>query len=394
MRTRLTFAVIAALLLCGSPAFAVELLYTWNQGDVHRFQYEDQTRMEVAMPGMGGMGIQMPGMSAGGGGVSVDMAVRTTFAMKIRSVDAAGNADAELLVEKLTVLAGGQVLGTLDQLPEEARRARATIDRKGRVVFKRLLTVYFADDQVYVAVRADEKGLSATGGVRTEEGEITLDAVAGIDRKTGKVTASASIKDKPTALTRTRVKEDTPKVDTLPAALFDLLVLPDGDLLPGSTVTMKTPMTSMAVAMGKLDAGIADLTFKSRTDTAEVPGKAAPAPAATEEEDEEDGFGDADDGDDMGDDMGGMGMGGMGMGGMGMGMGMGGMATGGTRAQAPAAGTDAPPTATFDVDVASRFDTGAGKLLDVEGSVDTSMDMAGMGKTRITSRFKLQRLEK
>ena len=52
---------VALVLFTAGSASAVEFNYTWKKGDVHRFQYEDDSTIEMKMAG-GMPGMQMPGM--------------------------------------------------------------------------------------------------------------------------------------------------------------------------------------------------------------------------------------------------------------------------------------------------------------------------------------------
>lgn len=385
---RVLLAVL--ILVFAFPATAAELLYQWNKGDVHRFHYEGKSTMQVSMPGMpamGGMGIQMPGMQMGGGGISTDVEVQTDFLMKVLSVDAAGNADMELVVEKLTVLGGGKVIATLETLPEAARVGRATLDRKGRAVFKRITTVYFEEERIYVAVRADENGVTASGGVRTQDGEVYLNTAASVDRKTGKVSVSASLSDRKAPAVK--VKEDTSKLDALPMELFELMVLPEGNMQPGSEASVRTPVTTMTTTLASLKGEVATLKMSSHTDTSKVTQMGDTSGAGGGDDDEE--------ADEDEDEEGGAVL----QTGLGVGMGLdpfGGAAgdkkvKAGRKPEGSGAGDEAMPSTKMTVDLMCQFDVSAGRLMRVEGSSETGTDMGGGGSTKVASTFVLVRAE-
>jgi hypothetical protein len=174
-------------------------------------------------------------------------------------------------------------------------------------------------------------------------------------------------------------------VDVLPKQIFEMMVLPEGDVLPGSRADISTPFGDIAV------------TFREQTDKivrlqTQMAGKKVEAPAeATAEAPEELGAGDTED---VGEDsdgapqMNGMAMGGMpaGMPGMAGMPGAGGAKKGARQGAAPAAGMK------MDLDVTSGFDVAAGRLLSIEGTGGMNMDMAGSGGMKQSSRFTLSRL--
>ncbi len=350
----------AALVLCtAGSASAVEFNYIWKKGDVHRFQYEDDSKIEMKMPGgMGGM--QMPGMSMGEGGMSAQMKVQSTFSQKVLSVKPDGTAQVELTLEKMDLVQGGQKLAALNQIPPAARKVKAEVDRKGHAKFFKMVTVYVQEDRTVVGVhdlKTGPKGASAS----MRAGDTRVDVVAAVDPKTGSVSLAMQEKKVPPALKAVKVKAEDPGVDVLPKQIFEMMVLPEGQMDPGSRVEVKTPMGPMATTLSKMEGNVAQLrttVAQSATAPSSEGGDARPsededsAPAA----------------------MGGMDMGGMNMGGM------------------PSAGGDSSDAmgSKTEVDVTSGFDVAAGRLLHVEGTMDMEQSMGGSGMT-VHSRFSLRR---
>ncbi|MBW2700712.1 MAG: hypothetical protein JRF33_07805, partial [Deltaproteobacteria bacterium] len=338
-------------------ASAIEMNYKWKKGDVHRFRYQDDSRVTMKMGGMAGMAA----------GMDVSMKVKSTFAMKVLKTLPGGKAEVELTIESMDLYQGTRKLPALKKIPVAARKVKATVDRKGRATFHRMVTVYFHDDQVYLGVRKAEGGpghVSASVSAGGPEGGVEVDLVAHIDPKTGRIVASAKITERPPALRKVKIKQEDPGVDILPKEIFEMMVLPDGDISAGGKVSMDVPGASVkiGVSLDSLIKGVAKLHFKTEMQ-ATGPGDVAAVAAAD----------DAADMDDAGaDDMSGMpGMGGMGgMGGMpgmggaggmpGMGgaggmPGMGGGAGGGTQAT--------PGGMEMNTDAHTRFDVKKGRLL-------------------------------
>ncbi|MBN1209357.1 MAG: hypothetical protein JXB05_31185 [Myxococcaceae bacterium] len=395
---RLSRVLAAGLaLFVSSSALAVELNYQWKKGDKHRFQYEDDTVFEMAMSG------GMPGMAAMGG-AGMRMKVQTNFTQKVLAVRKDGTADVELTVEKLDLFQGGAKVASIAQIPPAARVVKAEVDRKGHAKFYQMVTVYMQDDQVFVGVKAHAGPTSASGSATV--GNQQVDVVAAVDPKTGKVTASMKVTERPPALKKVVIKQEDPGVDVLPKQIFDMMVLPEGSMEPGSRVDVAMPLGKISVELSALEGTLAKLRSRMDGKKVEVPTsadqqvvhargsskkKAAVVHASAEGDEMEMGAGDTEDtGEEMGEmpsgdmDMGGMDMGGMDMGGMDMGGAPGGegMAAGG----APSAGMK------MAFDVTCGFDVAAGKLMTLAGTMASDMSMGGMGSMKVNSRFSLKRV--
>ena len=376
-------SLAAALVLFASgSASAVELNYQWKKGDVHRFQYEDDSTIEMKMPGgMGGMpGMQMPGMEMGQGGMNVRMKVQSVFSQKVLSVRPDGTAEVELTLEKMDLISGDKRTTTLDQIPPAAKKVKAEVDRKGNAKFYKMVTVYIQEGRTVVGVhnlKAGPRGASAS----MTAGDTRVDVVAAVDPKKGTITlAMEEKKAPPPALKAVKIKEEDPSVDVLPKQIFDMMVLPEGDMSPGGRYEVTTPMGAMATTLAEIENNMAQMRTTVAQKT-EVPAGEGEVGAAEQES------GDGDEGGSA-QAMGGMNMGGgmPGMGGMNMGGGMPGMGSGSGNDASLAMGMK------VDLDVTSGFDVAAGRLVRIEGTQVTDQSMGGMGGMKVHSRFSLQRL--
>jgi hypothetical protein len=383
--SRLAAACLALLL--SAPALAVELNYKWKKGDTHRFSYEDDTTLEMAMAGMPGMP-GMPGMGPGGG---MKMKVQTVFSQKVLGVRPDGTADVELTVEKLDFFQGGQKVANISQVPPAARVVKAEVDRKGKAKFYQMVTVYMKEDRMLLGVHKVQAGPRGAS-VSAEVGDQKVEVVASVDPKTGTITAAMKTTERPPpALKAVQIKEEDPGVDVLPKQIFEMMVLPDGNIDPGSETRVAMPFGNLVVALDAVEAGTARLKTRmegQRVGTDTQPGAKVSVQQKSDEGEMEMNMEAGAEG--MGANMGGMpsmgGMPGMGsMGGMNMGGAPGGMGD----------SEDAPPPAgmKMDADVATGFDVAKGQLLTIAGTVGTDTDMGG-GRMRTVSRFSLKRIPK
>jgi len=243
--------------LLAASASAVELSYTWKPGDVHRFRYQDTTHMQMSMGGMGAMA-----------GASAALRVETEFSQKVLAVRPDGVAEVELTVEKLSVFQGDKQLAGLKEIPRPARVVRAEVDRKGHARFLRMVTVYLRDDRFYMGIHKAEAGpgrVAVSAGADTPEGGVSVDLVATIDPKTGKLTASASVEERPPELRKVKIREDDPAVDVLPKNIFEMMVLPDGELAPGQTVEVTLPFVALTVNLQEMAGPVAKLRLETKT---------------------------------------------------------------------------------------------------------------------------------
>jgi hypothetical protein len=331
---------LVALLIC-STAGAIELNYQWKQGDVHRFDYQDETKFVMSA---GAMGAQ-----------TMTLKVMSTFSQKVLSVAADGTAEIEFTLEKLQLQQGNRQASTLKQIPPLARTARAEVDTKGHAKFVQMVTMYVHENRVYLGVRkfaAGPDGASASVEAGGPEGGVAVDLVAAIDPKTGKVTASAKAREIPAELKKVTLKQDDPGVDVLPRQIFELMVLPEGQFSPGGSLQTDTPFGKISATLETFEKGLAKLTMTIEGKQVAVGAGGLPP--------------DGDAPPDMGAMMGGQ---------------LGGMLGGG-----PGGGMKA------DVASSLRFDVGVGKLLQIKGQIKTEMSMGGMAGVKTDTAFDLKRI--
>ena len=368
------FSLLALpLLVAAAPASAAELVYNWKTGTTVAYHYQDETALTMelpnlgAMPGMGSTGGMFGGMGAmggggGGGGITSRLKVSSDFTQKVGRVFPDGSAEVTFEVTSLQVEQDGRSLGTLTSFPPEARTLNGRMDRKGHLLLEEDLKVYLVDNKVVIGLQAGGSGASATVEAGDGDERVSVKVFAGVDPKTGQVTASATMQTAP-AKGEAQVTGETPSVEALPVGLLDLLVLPDGDFRPGSVTEVKHPFGTLSCTAESFDAGIAKMRVKS---TAAVNTRQVAAPAGKQAftvsgEQGEDSFG-------MEMDVVGE----------------------------PGEDDEAPPMAgmpemktNLDVDVAGQFDTARGALVRVSGTVKMNTEAAGM-TMKTDSTFSLQ----
>jgi hypothetical protein len=148
----------------------------------------------------------------------------------------------------------------------------------------------------------------------------------------------------PPALKAVEVKEEDPGIDVLPKQIFEMMVLPEGDMTPGGRYEVATPAGAMAMTLATVEENIAQLHTTVAQNTS-----AAQAEAMANAQDGDEG------------------------------------ATGGMQG-----GADMGQK--VDMDVTSGFDVAAGRLVRIEGTQTIDQSMGDMGGMKTRSRFALQRL--
>jgi hypothetical protein len=117
---------------------------------------------------------------------------------------------------------------------------------------------------VVIGLEAGGTGAGATVEAGDGDERVTVKVFAGVDPKTGQVTASATMQTAP-AQGEAAVTSDTPSIEALPVGLLDLLVLPDGDFRPGSVTEVKHPFGTLSCTAESFDAGVAKMRVRSST---------------------------------------------------------------------------------------------------------------------------------
>lgn len=340
---------LLSLLVVATTAHAVELTYTWKKGDVHRFAYADDSTINVSMMGMPSAPLRL--------------AVNSTFSEKVLGVRADGSADVELVVEKLEVKQGGKVVATLDLVPPPARRVLAVVDRKGRFTFERMVSVYLSENQPSLVVSGS--GGPGKASASASANGTTLQVVAAYDPKTGRLSASSSVTrtEEQAPEAKAAVREEDPHVDALPKQLLALMVLPDGDLEPGATMTVRSMLGDLSVGLAPLEAKTAKL--RVRLDGNDVQLGAGKVTATNPNDGTTTELGEEPPPE---------------------------MAMGGAMPGMPGMGAQPTAGAQQNVDLLGSFDLGKGRLLGVEGTVSQTMSMGGMGGVTVAGTFSLKRL--
>lgn len=231
---------------------AVDLAYTWRVGDEHRFRYRDATTFAVGGPHQA----LAPPLRLG---------TETVFAEQVERVSADGSAVLTLTVESLALCVEGNRIATLHDLPDHVRRLEATVDRKGNLTLARRVTAWSAQGTVYLAT-----GTEALDDGPTPAGDGEAWRVfATVDATTGHVTPTPGPEPP-------RIPADALSVEALPLDLFDLLVLPDGGLDAGDTLSLSVPGIQVETTLTRVTGGIADLSLRIGTTVqaalAEAPG--------------------------------------------------------------------------------------------------------------------------
>lgn len=369
-------ALLAALplSLAVARAEAAELVYNWKTGATVAYHYQDESALTVelpnlgAMPGMGGMGGMLGGLGmgggGGGGGITTRIKVASDFTQKVGRVFPDGSAEMLFEVTSLQVEQDGRALGTLTDFPAEARTLKGRMDRKGHLVLEQELKVFMVGNKVVVGVQTGGASASAQVEAGDDDARVSVKVFAGVDPKTGKVTASATMQTSQ-AKGDEKVTGETPSVEALPLGLLDMLVLPDGDFRPGAVTEVKHPFGTLSCTAESFDAGIAKMRVKSST-TVNTKQMAAPSGKqafSVSGDDDEESFG--------------------------MEMEMEGFDTETGDDEAPPMAAMPEMNASLDADVTGQFDAARGALVQVAGTVKMNTDAGGM-KLKTDSTFSLQ----
>lgn len=398
-----TLAALAFAALCGPfavPAHAVELNYKWKVGDVHRFRYQEDTRFKL--PAVAGLAL---GGLAGNAG-ALNIQVRSTFAEKVLQARGDGSANVELRIEQLEVVQGnGAPVDALAVLPEAARTVRAVVDRKGHVKPERAVVIYqhegryFLGAQISAGASSGGVSASASASATLPDGQ-KVEVYASLDLQGGKVSGGVRAAGNAVAARTVKISPEDPALDVLPRRLFDLLVLPDGDIAPGSVTEAKIPVGVIRISCAPLEGAVAPLRYQTAVGAA-VSSEAADKATATGDPS---GLPGGELGGIPGGGLGGIPGGGLGAapGGIGGGFPGGEAAVGGGvegegevtvgghvaggrvggRPRGVAGGGGVSSGLQFEMDLRGRFETAAGKLLEVKGTVHTANQVgnaAGVG---------------
>jgi hypothetical protein len=304
------------------------------------------------------------GGGGAGGGITTRLKVSSDFTQTVGRVFPDGSAEVTFEVTSLQVEQDGRQLGTLTSFPDEARTLKGRMDRKGNLMLEQELKVYMVDNKVVIGLEAGGTGAGATVEAGDGDERVTVKVFAGVDPKTGQVTASATMQTAP-AQGEAAVTSDTPSIEALPVGLLDLLVLPDGDFRPGSVTEVKHPFGTLSCTAESFDAGVAKMRVRSSTsvNTKQMAAPAGKQAFTVSSEEGADSFG--------------------------MEMEMDVVDAGSEEDEAPPAPAMPEMKTNLDADVSAQFDAGRGALVQVSGTVKMNTEAAGM-KMKTDSTFSLQ----
>jgi len=277
----------------------VNLKYNWKAGETYRFKatQEDDITMSA-------MGMKMNDV----------FNTATSFALQVNNVKSNGVAEGILYVETFKVTdKSGNTVGSLADIPNEALKSLVEVDAKGKFTFKTIVYM-LANGNENVLVSAQVKEGQVSG--QAQVGDQKLSVHAKFDPKSGTVKAGYSMetvkKPEPKVV---KVKKDAKRIDILPLQFLDLLVLPEGQIMPNEEYRIKmmeyvfTTKASSITDVAVIDLNIAtDRSKGSSSDMSKVNTEMSGGGMDMEMNMD---MGDMDMGD-MG-DMGGMDMGGMNM---------------------------------------------------------------------------------
>ena len=360
------FLFVGLVVLFSNTAAAVELNYQWKKGSIYRF---DASSNDV---------VSMQGMMK----VEQTFNTHSEFALKIDGVSK-GVASGTLAIERFSVeTADGRKMAGLDDIPKGALKSLVEIDRKGRFKFKEIVYLVINDEGDNLLVSSKMGPNSASSSARVDGEEVTV--YAQFDPKTGALSGGYTTKKVAKKKKKVAVKQDATKVDVLPTQFLEMLRLPDGSVDSGADVRMDMPgMASVEVNITIVELSPARAKLRTKVETKMETG--AVATAAQDDADDDMGEGEGNDDEDAMPAMPGMGgMPGMGMPGMGGGLG----APAPSGAPGGAGGAGGAPQMQMNGDFHTDFNVAKGMLDSLEGTLSTTIDVAGMMK--ITNRSKLK----
>ena len=359
--------LLPLILLFAFIANATELNYNWSTGAAYHFSAKVTDDVNTTMMGMT---------------MADQFKTTTDFVLHIQSVDASGTATAILyLVSFKVVDSKGNILASLNDIPQKAIKSDVTVDKKGNFTFlKKIYMITSASSNVLVYGKADQNSVSAGG----QAGNMKVDAYAEFDPKTGTLKAGYSVKEiKNTTEVSVKLTEETDMVDVLPYDFLELLALPDGNVNLNDEVIAQAGMYKMKVKVVDLANNIATMNHTMSTDKSAdmfdgsasgTNGDGSSMFDMNMDTDFEDG------GEDMDMDFDSMGMG------MNMGTGMG--DTGMTSEDQAAMGMSKGMAPDMTCDVTSKFDYSKGMFDKVYGTVNTKINTMGV-KITVDSRLEM-----
>ena len=252
MKKQIILLAIALLLATFSAFAQVKLKYSWSAGDTYRFeanQVDDIT------------------MSAMGMDMEDTFNTNTVFSLKVANVLANGNAEGMLYIESFSVTdKSGATVASLQDIPAEALKSLVEVDTKGKFTFKKIVYLIVEDGR-NMLVSADAKADQNSASASAQVGDQKLSIHAEFDPKSGTLKAGYSMETVKQPEPKTiKVKEDAQRIDVLPLAFLDLLVLPEESVVPESTFSVKMMEYVFTTNTNDVEGGIVDLDLNIKTD--------------------------------------------------------------------------------------------------------------------------------
>jgi hypothetical protein len=229
------------LVLLASPTVeAVELRYEWKKNDIHRYHYEEISHFRRA---------------TGGPPLDQLVTIRSTFSERVRSVRVDGAAEIELTLEQLEVYLGKRAVASLDAIPSSERTLHVSVDRRGHLTMRRMITVCLHDGSVYLGARSLDPAALRLGTL-----QVSGPAAGG----------------SPTVVT-VKMGEKDGWLDAVPYRLLQMLALPVGDQAVGRAVEVRDPAGTLRWSLAALDEAVATLRVTSVAAKAALAARARPA---------------------------------------------------------------------------------------------------------------------
>ncbi len=247
MKKRLLSAILALTVL---TSFATELNYQWKSGAGYHFTAVVNDDVSTSM-----MGMEM----------KEQFRTTTDFVLYVNSVASDGTASGILYLVNFSIVdSKGNVMASLDDIPQKALQSDVKVDKKGNFTFlKKIYLITSGTSNVLAYGKADENSV-AVGG---QTGNMKVDAYAEFDPKTGSLKAGYSVKEiKNTSTVEVKVTEETDMIDVLPYDFLELLALPEGDVNLNDEVVADAGIYQMVVKVNSMDNGVASLHHTMKTD--------------------------------------------------------------------------------------------------------------------------------
>lgn len=245
---KLLLSVVVALTTIST--FATDLNYHWKTGAAYHFTAVVNDDVSTSM-----MGMEM----------KEQFNTTTDFVLYISSVAANGTASGMLYLVNFKIKdSKGNIMASLNDLPQKSLQSEVTVDRKGNFTFpKKMYLITTGTTNVLAYGSADANSVSVGG----QAGNMKVDAYAEFDPKTGSLKAGYKVQEiESTTTIEVKVTEETDMIDVLPYDFLQLLALPEGDVNLNDEVKVNAGMYQMIVHVNDMSGGIASLHHTMSTD--------------------------------------------------------------------------------------------------------------------------------